>query len=621
MNIIRKDIYEAASIDNRKFELVNIMYISARERVLSLYQMLDTTDPFTRDDLFLEFNRKGAVFAEARAELIMLPLDSKEELLLDEQGQLAKIVTPQLDDLTAMIQEERFEEARESLNRHSIKVQTSLLNKLEQLIEHMQNNSSENLAFNDDKLERNKKLIYTLTTFAFFAGLLIAFFVIKHSREAEQKLYIQVKNTQATLSSISDGVVTIEEDGSIKYMNKMAADILGLHEEGRKVWNSIRFLNNEYKQAFTQMLRMSQQKDTVDLGQYEISSNGRKLWLDICRSPVYDQDGQLIGIVLVLRDVTELKETQLALYKSNETLEKRVNERTNDIKQANIKLQESIREVKLAQNKLVQTEKMAALGGLVAGISHEINTPIGTSVTSATSIEENFIAIESQYNAGSLTTSAFNNFIAHTREGLNILNSNLRRASDLIRSFKLIAVDQTSQEWREINLNDYINEIITSLRPRLKSTNVTIDCNMPDDLIIYTNPGAIYQVISNLIINSITHGFTVRRVSDNYIDQATITIDAKIIDSNIRIFYMDNGKGMDDHTLTKAFDPFFTTRRGQGGSGLGMNIIFNTITSQLKGIVTLDSSPGNGVYVEMVIPISDEEEVHYDSSKQSTVKG
>jgi PAS domain S-box-containing protein len=619
MDTIRKDIYDVANIDNRKFELVSIMYISARERVLSLYQMLDSTDPFMRDDLIMEFNKKGAVFASARSELITLPLDSKEQLLLDEQGQLVRILIPQLMELMSMIQEERLGEARNSLNRRSVKIQTNILNKLELLIEHMQNNSSENVIYTDTKLEKNKKLIYTLTAFAFFAGLLITFFVIRRIRMAEQNLYIQVENTQATLSSISDGVVAIEEDGSIIYMNKMAADILCSQVEGKKVWDSIRFLNTEYKQAFTQMLRMSQQKDTVDLGQYEISSNGKQLWLDMCRSPVYDQNNELICIVLVLRDVTELKETQLALYKSNETLEKRVNERTKDIELTNIKLHESIHEVKLAQNRLVQTEKMAALGGLVAGISHEINTPIGTSVTSATSIEENFITIEAQYKSGSLSKTAFNNFMTHTRDGLDILNKNLRRASDLIRSFKLIAVDQTSEEWREINLNDYINEIITSLRPRLKTTNITIDCNMPDNLVIYTIPGSIYQVISNLIINSITHGFTVRRVSDNYHEKPTITIDAKIIDSNIRIFYMDNGKGMDDHTLTKAFDPFFTTRRGQGGSGLGMNIIFNTITSQLKGIVTLDSSPGNGVYVEMVIPLSDEKEVHHESKQQSII--
>ena len=362
------------------------------------------------------------------------------------------------------------------------------------------------------------------------------------------------------------------------------------------------------------MLSMSQKKDTVELGQYEISSNGKHRWLDICRSPVHGQSDNLIGMVLVLRDVTEIKETQLALFKSNESLERRVEERTSAINDTNYKLEKSILELKNAQNHMVQTEKMAALGGLVAGISHEINTPIGTSVTSATSIEDSFIAVEAQYKAGELTQDHFNKFISHTREGLNILTNNLSRASELIRSFKLIAVDQTSAEWREINLKEYADEIITSLRPRLKSTNVQINWNIPDDLVIYTNPGAIYQILSNLILNSIIHGFAIHQVTeDERQEAAAITLNVAVNEQYLSLYYMDNGSGMDSNALTKVFDPFFTTRRGQGGSGLGMNIVFNIITSQLKGDVTVDSAPGQGIYVEMTIPIFQAGESDYVS--------
>lgn len=620
MDHIRSDIHLIAEENNRKSLLIVVMYTSARERVLSLYRMLDNDDAFERDELHMEFNSKGAEFADARSKLLELPLSPAEMMLLEEQGELAAIVTPQLTQLIALVQEDRIDEARFTLNKHSINVQTKLLEKLESLLALQQENTTKTIQSTDDRFDSSKSLILIWSIVALFTGLLIVYLVSKGIKAFEKELYIQIEQTKATLSSISDGVVTIEEDGSIQYMNKMAIRLLANNYKGKAIWDSIRFLSSEYKMAFKQMLRMSRQKDTVQLGQYEISSDGRQRWLDISRSPVYDEGSNLIGIVLVLRDVTDVKESQLALHKSNESLERRVEERTRDIKQTNYKLEQSILNLKNAQNQLVQTEKMAALGGLVAGISHEINTPIGTSVTSATSIEESFNDIEKEYKAGQLTQDAFHEFINHTREGLDILNKNLIRASELIRSFKLIAVDQTSAEWREINFKDYANEIITSLRPRLKSTDVTITCNIPEGLTIYTNPGAIYQILSNLILNSIIHGFSIQEAKAGVkLDDPEITLNVTADDDVLNLYYMDNGKGMDNSTLDKVFDPFFTTRRGQGGSGLGMNIVFNIITSQLKGNVTADSSPGKGIYVVMKLPITELRGSGYVSKQQSII--
>ena len=609
MDTLRMDIINNSNDHNRKSELIATMYKAARERVLSLYRMLDTEDDFDRDDIFIEFNNKGGVFASARADLLEMNLDPYEKHLLEEQGQLAGIVAPQLLNLTSLIQNGQLSEAREILNVHSINVQTKLLDKLERLLDHLQIKSDESVKMTDQKFSQSKQLMYYWAIFAFFTGLLIAFLVIKSIRSIENKLFLQIENTKATLSSIGDSVVTILEDGTITYMNRKANELLGAPSKGLIIWDCIRFLKEEYKLSFTQMLQMSDKKDAVELGQFEISSHGKHHWIDIFRSPVYDKNDQLIGIVLVLHDVTRIKETELALFKSNETLERRVEERTRDIKSTNIKLEESILDLKNAQNQLVQTEKMAALGGLVAGISHEINTPIGTSVTSATSIEETFLEIESQYNADELTQDNFTHFINHTREGLEILNKNLMRASELIRSFKQIAVDQTSSEWREINIREYTNEIITSLSPHLKKTNIIVECNIPDDLFIYTSPGSISQVFSNLILNSVIHGFSIHGVSDmENRAPAKIIIEGKSRNDSLCFHYIDNGRGMDADILDKVFDPFFTTRRGQGGSGLGMNIVFNIITTQLKGNIFADSAPGKGVFIEMNIPFLQKQE-------------
>jgi len=248
------------------------------------------------------------------------------------------------------------------------------------------------------------------------------------------------------------------------------------------------------------------------------------------------------------------------------------------------------------QEQLVHSEKMAALGGLVAGISHEVNTPIGISVTSATNIEEKMRELESDFLSGQLTKNSFKSFMQHSQQGLDILIKNLARASDLVRSFKQVAVDQSSDELREINLHEYCDEIILSLHPKLKNTNISVINTIPDDIFIFTNPGSIYQIISNLIVNSVIHAF------DDRSEDPEIVLSSTSDGSQHTITYNDNGNGLDETTLTKIFDPFYTTKRGQGGSGLGMHVVYNLVTTSLHGNITVNSTPGKGISIDMIIP-------------------
>lgn len=240
------------------------------------------------------------------------------------------------------------------------------------------------------------------------------------------------------------------------------------------------------------------------------------------------------------------------------------------------------------QDELVQTEKMASLGRLVAGISHEINTPIGIGVTAASHLKKEVQSFKKEFENESLTKSNFLEYIDHFSQSSGLILANLDRAAQLIQSFKQVSVDQSSDGIRTFDLKEYLNEIVLSLRPMLKAKNPMITINCPDAVKITSYPGAFYQVISNLIMNSMIHGFSER-------DDGKVTIDVEYYQHHLLIRYKDNGKGMSPTDIKKVFDPFFTTRRGFGGSGLGTHIVFNLVTQKLQGAITAQSEKGEGL--------------------------
>ena len=258
-------------------------------------------------------------------------------------------------------------------------------------------------------------------------------------------------------------------------------------------------------------------------------------------------------------------------------------------------LQSSLDELSFAQEQLVGSEKMAVLGGLVAGITHEINTPIGIGVTATSFLQERLTEIETAYKNKSLSSAALEGFINDAAQSAQLLSHNLERASDLITSFKQIAVDQASEALRTINFKDYINEVIRSLHPQIKKTSHSIRLHCPDDLIINLPAGVISQIFTNLIMNSLVHGF-------ENINSGQITIDVNTDENDLIINYKDNGLGLKPAQLKRLFDPFFTTKRDEGGSGLGAHIIFNLVKQALNGKIEVSSEPGQGLHYRISFP-------------------
>lgn len=246
-------------------------------------------------------------------------------------------------------------------------------------------------------------------------------------------------------------------------------------------------------------------------------------------------------------------------------------------------------------SRLIEAEKLAVLGSLVAGVAHEINTPVGVSLTAATHLSERLTAIQKLSNDSKLTRSDFERFLTDTSETIGILITNLHRASDFVQSFKQIAVDQNKADYRTINVREYCGEIIFSLRPKLKKTPHTINLDIPADLFWTGYPGMLSQIITNLIINALIHAYPDGQAGE-------ISIKAYIQNEKLVVQFSDDGCGIPEQDLKKIFEPFYTTKRDSGGSGLGLYII-NNIVSRLSGSISVLSKEMSGTTFTIELPL------------------
>ena len=229
---------------------------------------------------------------------------------------------------------------------------------------------------------------------------------------------------------------------------------------------------------------------------------------------------------------------------------------------------------------------MAALGTLVAGVAHEINTPIGTAMTVASTLKRRNSTFREIIESGSLKKSTLLQFIGDTNDAVDLLLKNLTRAAHLIGSFKRVAVDRTTSDARRFNLSECLEELMTSLQPHLRRPPVEVSFDIPADLDMVSCPGALGQVLTNLTMNAVGHAFAGR-------SRGSIHIEAEASGKNqVRLRFSDDGNGMDEDSALRAFDPFFTTKRDQGGSGLGLHISYNLVTQTLGGTISLPCLSG-----------------------------
>ena len=272
-------------------------------------------------------------------------------------------------------------------------------------------------------------------------------------------------------------------------------------------------------------------------------------------------------------------------------LEEKVADRTRE-------LSDALANVSAMQNQMVESEKLAALGSLVAGMAHEINTPVGIAVTAASHLVQRTTELRGAWQAGSMKRSTLDRYIEDVRDSGRLILTNLERSNELVQSFKQVAVDQSSEERRTFRVRSYLDDILRSLRPKLKRTPHLVEVDCDPGLTLTSYPGALAQVLTNLVLNSVVHGY-----ADGV--SGRIGLSAAAHDGGVRLIYADDGRGIPDEVRQHIFEPFFTTRRSQGGSGLGLHIVYNLVTQRLGGTIAVDSAAAKGTRFTIDIPDAD----------------
>jgi len=417
--------------------------------------------------------------------------------------------------------------------------------------------------------------------------------MIKSIEEQNILITEKEKHLSLMLDSIGDAVIATDGLGIITRINPTALKLTGWSYSDAIGANIVDVFNIYVTNSKVSVKKILETCIEPKLPGHTILKSKDEIEYQISDSsaPIIDEGGKTIGVILVFRDVTEEHNIQEELYKYRDDLESLVSSRTKE-------LEDSISDLNRAQNQLVESEKMVSLGSLVAGIAHEINTPVGLSLTGITHIEEITTVLIKDLENQTLKQSSLTNFLKDVKVMSNSMQNSLLDAAQLIKSFKQISVDQHAEQMREFNLYSYVNDVLYSLKNEIKNTHINITNNVDVELNLNSYPGVFSQLLTNLIINSKIHAF-------NEDEDGAIEINAKKENANLLLTYEDNGSGMSQKVVKHIFDPFFTTKMGQGGSGLGMHIVYNLVTQKMNGTIKCQSSLGHGTKFIINIPIEE----------------
>ena len=372
------------------------------------------------------------------------------------------------------------------------------------------------------------------------------------------------------------------KDKELRYilMNRYMAGIFGI-EPADAIGRTTSDLMSRYGAQKTDDADKQVLMAGRELGFYEDeyldSAGNLRHWL-VNKLPLLDADGNVDRIVSVALDIGERKRGEQEMRKAKDAAEA------------------ALRNLRETQNSLIEAEKLAALGRLVAGVAHEVNNPVGISLTVASSLERKTALFAGEVARGNLKRSSLNDFLETSRDASSQLVANLNRAAELIASFKQVAADRNYSDQRTFDLGDLTEQVVMSLRPGLRKHHLTLTVDCQPNLTMNSYPGPYGQVLTNLFLNAVAHAFP---------DGRPGSVDIKVRESgkdNVEIIFSDDGCGMSLDVRRRAFDPFFTTRRDQGGTGLGLHIVYSIVTNRLGGRLDLDSAPGAGTRIQIILP-------------------
>lgn len=382
-----------------------------------------------------------------------------------------------------------------------------------------------------------------------------------------------------SVSRMDDGMTLLDVNAPwMRLFQRERANILG--SDNRNMWRS----QSERLTALTTLQQTGELSRCTAWMQR--GSTDDDILCEIWGKVIKLRDESLL--ILAYDDITAKQLYEENILALNASLEQRVVERTAELSTA-------LAQLTVTQTELRQSEKMSALGSLVAGIAHELNTPIGNSLTVASTLQHHAQVFARDMDKG-MTRSHLGEFVGSIRQGTDILMRGLQQAAELVASFKQVAVDQTSEKRRLFSLNETVKEILLTLGPTLRKTSHTVDCQIAAEIQMDSYPGALTQIISNLVSNALVHAFSGR-------ENGAISISAKLHGNSVELIISDDGVGIPEANLNRVFEPFFTTRLGQGGSGLGLNIVYNLVQDILGGSIAVTSPEGLGACFTLHLPL------------------
>jgi len=403
---------------------------------------------------------------------------------------------------------------------------------------------------------------------------------ITDQRRAEEAIAEGRRLLQLVVDTVPAVINVKNADLRYVLMNRYMAGVFGI-EPAEAIGRTTSDLMSRYGAAKTEESDKRVLESGKELGfyeeEYEDSSGVMRQWL-VNKLPIRGADGRIENIVTVALDIGDRKRGEQEMRRAKDAAEA------------------ALRNLRETQNSLIEAEKLAALGRLVAGVAHEVNNPIGISLTVASSLERKIAAFASEVKRGDLRRSSLNDFVETNRDAASQLVANLNRAAELVQSFKQVAADRNYSDKRIFDLGELTEQVVMSLRPGLRKQNVTLTVDCEPNLMMDSYPGPYGQVLTNLFLNSLAHAFP-----DG--EGGAVDINVRGVSQNkVEILFSDDGCGMSPDVRRKAFDPFFTTRRDQGGTGLGLHIVYNIVTNRLGGRLDLDSGSGKGTRVHIVLP-------------------
>ncbi len=444
----------------------------------------------------------------------------------------------------------------------------------------------------------------SLTAFKHAEGERIVSTVRDISDRKQLQTQAQAFQHQVTeiFQSLPVAVFVIDAEHRVTFWNEQMThltgiagkDIIGSHEAWRGIYPSARpclvdaVVDGTDAVTLTQLygdqIRSSSEVHGALEGQACFPAQGERpaLWLRFCAAPLRDEAGQVIGAIETVIDVTALKRSEESLLSLNQQLEARVEARSQALE--------------IAMQQLLQADKMAALGSVVAGVAQELNTPLGNVLTAASTLADGSITFGQELLGGRLRRSEVQARVDQLHDGSLLIERNAKRAAKLVEDFKQIAVDQSSMRRREFALLDLVNDTLSMLSASHLLAKAQIQLEIDPAIHLHSFPGPLEQIFSHLLTNSIKHGFEAQA-------QGHISIKAQAAGSAVVISYADDGCGIATAALKHLFEPFYTTRFGQGGSGLGLYIVYNLVTSALGGSIEVSSTPGHGCRFDLHLPL------------------